>query len=274
MQRPAMNNTSRTFAAAAVSALLVASSSMAQTMVTPAAPDPVAVGLVDRVDALEDQLRKTTAENERLQFELSKAQAEVARLTKALAAPPGSAPDAAGTGGLQAQAGSPEAGAAGGRLPPPPTDQPAGPAAGLGAVTESEMSAPPPVAAIDPSVQFKSAYKFVAQGDYPSAEKAMRAFLAANPTNPLAPEARYWLGQTLLAQGDNAGAGEQFLNVVQKSPRSAKAPDAYLYLGVAFQKMGHKDQACAVFRDVAVKFPTAAAQVKTRAALQARSCPA
>ena len=209
-------------------------------MVTPVEPDPQAVGLVDRVDLLEQQLRAATSENERLQHELALSRAEVDRLTKALAS---------ATGQDSAPAGAPDVNAA---APAPPP------------------AAPPP----DPATAFKSAYDLVTKGNFPAGAVAFRSFVKTYPSSDFVPEARFWLGQTLLAQGDNAGAAEQFLSVVKTAPKSTKAADSYLYLGVAFKKMGQREQACAVLKDVPVKYPSAAPQIKQRASLEAKSCAA
>ena len=56
----------------------------AQTIVTPTAPDTQTLGLVDRVDALQADLQKATAENERLQHELALANDKIASLQKTL----------------------------------------------------------------------------------------------------------------------------------------------------------------------------------------------
>jgi tol-pal system protein YbgF len=231
----------RSLAVAALAAAALAAGAAAQTAVTPVTPDPQAVGLVDRVASLEQQLQAATAENERLQHDLALSRAEVDRLTKALA-------EASGQPGDEAAAAPPPAARA---APAPP-------------------AAPPP----DPASAFKSAYDLVAKGDFGGGATAFRAFLKTYPSSEQAPEARFWLGQTLLAQGDNPGAAEQFLNVVKTAPKSAKAADSYLYLGVAFKKMGQKDQACAVLKDVPVKYPSASTQIKQRARLEANACPA
>ena len=236
-----MMNTSRILAAAALGAALIAGPVGAQTAVVPATPDPESAALIDRVDQLEDQLRKATAENERLQFQLQQSQAEVTRLTSALAA-----------------------------MSPPPATIGSGDSGG-----DQKASAPAEdKAPADPATAFKAAYNLLTQGNHAGAAKAFRSFLKTYPSNEQAPDARFWLGQALMAQGDNAGAADQFLNVVKTSAKSSKAPDAYVHLGIAFKKMGQKDQACVVLKDVPAKFPNASPQVKKRASDEAKSCPA
>ena len=220
--------------AAAISFVLTCGAAMAQTALTPATPDPQAVGLVDRVEALEGDLRKATAENERLQYELTKSQAEVARLQKII-------DDAA-----------------------PPTPAPSG--GTLGQLSRGEADAAVKPAPIDAGDAYKQAYALIVQGSYADAEQAFRDFLKSYPSSPQKPDAHYWLGAALLAQSKGADAAEQFLGIVKSTPKANKAPDAYLSLGSAFKQMGQVEQACGVFRDVPVKFPAASAAVKTKAA--------
>jgi tol-pal system protein YbgF len=246
-----MTLTSRMLAAAAFSFALIATPAFSQTVLAPPPADPQAIGLVDRIDALEAELRKQTAENERLHFELQKSQADVARLNKELETyrPPVPADPA-----------------------PPPAPQ-SNITGSLGTLSSTDVAASAP-APVDPASAFKDAYDYIARTDFAGAEKAFRAFLAAYPTSEFSPEARYWLGRSLLAQGSSAAAAKELLNVVQTAGKSTKAPDAYLYLGEAFKQMGQVDQACAVFRDVPVKYPGAAAAIKSKALTNAKTCPA
>jgi tol-pal system protein YbgF len=222
--------------ACALTALTLAPVS-AQTFVTPVTPDPQEVALVDRVDHLEAENRKLTADNERLQFELRKAREDLSRLNAQLGTEPEPKPAEA----------------------PKPAPQPAAP-----------VAAPAPT--VDSATAYKDAYNYVMSSDHAGAENALQRFLTTYPSSEQAPEARYWLGQVLMAQGKAPEAAEQFLNVVRNSAKSPKAPDSYVYLGMAMKQMGQNDQACAVFRDVATKFPNATAAVKQKASQQARSC--
>jgi tol-pal system protein YbgF len=221
-------------ATCALSALAL-TSAFAQTYVTPVTPDPQQVSLVDRVDQLEAENRKLTAENEKLQFELRRARDDLSRLNAAIVAEP-----------------------------EPPKPQPA--------PKPAPVAAPAPT--VDAATAYKDAYNYVMNSDHAGAENALTRFLTTYPSSEQAPEARYWLGQVLMAQGKTPEAAEQFLNVVKNSAKSPKAPDAYVYLGMAMKQMGQADQACAVFRDVPAKFPSASTAVKQRASQQARSCPA
>lgn len=239
------------------------SPALAQTVLSPLPADPATIRLQERVEQIEQQLRETTGEIERLRFDLSKAQQDLARANKTL-------DDVlAGQGGV-ALGGQPLSGpiAAPGQVP-----------AGFGAAPTS----PPPAAgavqrpaAADAEANYKGAQSLLLSGDYPAAERAFRAFVKDYPNAAQISEARYWLGQTLLAQGSNSEAAKQFLDVVKLHGKSQRAPDAFARLGLALRGMGNVREACLTFRDLPQRFPAASQSIKDLAAREAKAaaCPA
>lgn len=237
-------------------ALLVGlpAAALAQTVLSPLPADPATIRLQERVEQIEQQLRDTTGEIERLRFDLSKAQQDLARVNKTL-------DDVlAGQGGAVP-------GSLGAYAP--------GPAA-------APASAPAPVAAntrpagVDAEAAYKGAQALLLSGDYPAAESAFRAFIKEYPKASQLPEARYWLGQTLLAQGSNSEAAKQFLDVVKLHGSSQRAPDAFARLGLALRGMGNVKEACLTFKDLPQRFPNAAQSIKDFAIREAKAaaCPA
>ncbi len=229
---------------------------LAQTVLSPLPADPATIRLQERVEQIEQQLRETTGEIERLRFDLSKAQQDLARANKTL-------DDVlAGQGG--AVPGSLGAYAPGPAAVPAPASSPAPVAA----------SARP--AGVDAEAAYKGAQAFLLSGDYPAAEKAFRSFIKDYPKASQLPEARYWLGQTLLAQGSNSEAAKQFLDVVKLHGSSQRAPDAFARLGLALRGMGNVKEACLTFKDLPQRFPNAAQSIKDFAIREAKAaaCPA
>lgn len=227
---------------------------LAQTVLSPLPADPATIRLQERVEQIEQQLRETTGEIERLRFDLSKAQQDLARANKTL--------DDVLAG--QAGALSPISGA----YAPGPASAPA--------------PSPVPVAAntrpagVDAESAYKGAQALLLSGDYPAAENAFRAFIKEYPKATQLAEARYWLGQTLLAQGSNSEAAKQFLDVVKLHGGSQRAPDAFARLGLALRGMGNVKEACLTFKDLPQRFPNAAQSIKDFAIREAKAaaCPA
>ncbi len=146
------------------------------------------------------------------------------------------------------------------------------PAAGVvpqGAAAAPSMAA---ASASDASSKqaYESAYGYLLQQDFAAAEGAFDDFLKRYPSDPLAGNAQYWLGETFFARGQFKPAAAAFLKVSQSYPRSAKAPDSLLKLAMSLDKLGAKDAACASYADLNAKFPNAPGHVKNRADTERR----
>jgi tol-pal system protein YbgF len=117
---------------------------------------------------------------------------------------------------------------------------------------------------------YETAYGFLLQQDYGAAETAFDDFLKRFPSDPLAGNAQYWLGETFFARGQYKPAAGAFLKGYQTYARSAKAPDSVLKLAMSLDKLGQKDAACASYSELTTKFPNAPGHVKNRADTERR----
>lgn len=151
-------------------------------------------------------------------------------------------------GGMIASAGS--------QLPPPPPRNPS--------ATGQQLATLPPSGS--PQDEYDLAYGYILHKDYALAEQAFRDFLKKYPSERLAPEAQYWLGESLYQRQRYRDAGESFLAVTTKYEHSGKAPEALLRLGQSLAAMHQKEAACATFGEVARKYPHASGSVKRGAA--------
>ena len=144
-----------------------------------------------------------------------------------------------------------------------------------GAVPRGELPAPPPVntsatgamqATLPPGNtardEYDLAYGYVLHRDYSLAADAFRVFLRQYPSDRLAPEALYWLGESLFQQQKYRDAAELFLTVSTKYETTARAPEALLRLGESLAALGEKEAACASLGEVLRKYPRAAQNVK------------
>ena len=173
-------------------------------------------------------------------------------------------------------------GAPGGRTAGAPLDLSAlvastiGPASGSAPGSGRGGDQPPParapaapgtqVATLPPSENARDHYDFayghVLRKDYAAAEDGFRHFLGKFPSDRLAPEAQYWLGESLFQRQRYRDAAETFLTVSTKHESTSRAPDALLRLGQSLAALGEREAACASFGEVLRKYPRAPASVK------------
>jgi len=116
-----------------------------------------------------------------------------------------------------------------------------------------------------PHEQYNAAIEAYRNGQYPQAEEQLKAFLAANGSNRLAPDAIFYLGETYFQRSRPREAAEQYLKLSTDFAKSARAPEAMLRLGQSLAALGSNDQACATFAEVGKRYPTAAPAVKKSA---------
>lgn len=140
-----------------------------------------------------------------------------------------------------------------GQLPPPPVRNPNATGGQLAATLPPSQS---------PKDEYDLGYGYLLRKDYELAEDTFRTFLRMYPSDRLAADAQFWLGETMFQRQSFRDAADAFLNVTKKYESSAKAPDALLRLGQSLAAMGQKELACATFGEVAIKYPRATLNVK------------
>jgi tol-pal system protein YbgF len=215
-----------------------------------------------RLDALETQIRAMAAQLEQMQEQIRalgahgaltpQAANEFAASPRTGRAPELSVPDRAGFGAVTV---SPDgASDAIDRVLQEP------PRAGAPAAGEAEEASPKQL--------YETAYGYLLQRDYGAAEAAFDAFLKRHPSDPLAGNAQYWLGESLYVRGQYRAAAGAFLKGYQSYSHSAKAPESLLKLAMSLQRLGQKDAACSSYGELSAKFPNAPPHVKASAQLE------
>ncbi len=246
-------------------------------------PAGVAAAQEVRMSAIEEQLRQFNGRMEELDFQakqmaqrLEKMQQDVDFRLSALergqggAALPGG-PMTPPADGMAPATAPPPATADGQTLGAPPR-----PLGQLGAGAPQPALPPPSAAPVDdqgttviggssPKDQYEQARARILQKDYAGAAAGLEAFIKANPEDPLAGAAAYWLGESHYAQGQFDAAAAAFLTGLKKYPKSTKAPDSMLKLGMTLAEMGQKKEACAALADIPNRYPSASLAIKQRA---------
>ena len=116
-----------------------------------------------------------------------------------------------------------------------------------------------------PRQQFNAAVEAYRAGQYAQAEEQFKAFLTANGTHRLAPDAIFYLGETYFQRSRPREAAEQYLKLSTDYAKSSRAPEGMLRLGQSLAMLGSNDQACATFAEVGKRYPTAAPPIKKSA---------
>lgn len=241
------------------------------------APAPAAVdsgrsapsgGGVDqaRIDSLETQVRAISDQIEQLAAQVRQMSNRRGELQPTFGAPPGSPPSEAP--GRQLASPEPSRAPGFGTVTVTP-DNDRDPIGRL--ITGTPPASPVSAQALPPSVTsasspkelYETAYGYLLQQDYPSAEAAFDEFLRRHPNDRLAADAQYWLGETLYVQRRYKPAGQAFLKVIEKHQASNKVPNSILKLAQTLDQLGQKD--CALFEELETRHPNAPADVKSKA---------
>jgi tol-pal system protein YbgF len=269
--------TARLAACLAAAGFLFAATASAQTQLPPPAYGGADVRQ-DRIEELENQLRDATAENERLQYELSQANREITRLR-------GMVGELAGVNQSLSEGPPPATSGANPQAPasPPPSPRSdAGPAPSglndaqraqtgtLGTVPADALRGGPPVAR-DPVADYSHARDLLVNGQYAEAEAAFADFLQAYPSDSNAADARFWFAFTLLARNNYTDAAANFVQYLQATPNGIRAPEAQVRLGMALVGMGQQRQGCGAFANLPRRYPNAPRSVRDLAAREARA---
>ena len=230
-----------------------------------------------RVEALENQVRTLSSQVQQLQDQVRGLGGTPRRSETAPSpAPPVASVQSGGNfGSTTVTPGGDDIGGLIGDGQPRPSSQGAAPSAvppppAVASTTPSGASVqtaalPPPSDGSDPKQLYQTAYAYLLQKDYGAAEVAFDDFLKRFPSDALAGNAQYWLGESHFVRGQYKAAAAAFLKGYQSYAEGAKAPDSLLKLAMSLDRLGQKDAACSSYGELSTKFPNAPANVKSRA---------
>ena len=132
-------------------------------------------------------------------------------------------------------------------------------------VTENFVTEEKILPKTDPKDQYNFATNLLKQGDYTTAESALREFVMDNPEHNLAGSAQYWYAETFRIRQLYTDAASAYLEGYQKYPKSEKAAINLLKLGVSLVQIGEKDQGCLMIKGVKKEYPKAKQSVLQKA---------
>ena len=132
-------------------------------------------------------------------------------------------------------------------------------------VTENFVNEEKILPNVDPKEQYNFATALLKQGDYTTAERALREFVVDNPEHNLAGNAQYWYAETFRIRQLYTDAASAYLEGYQKYPKNEKAAINLLKLGVSLVQIGEKDQGCLMIKGVKKEYPKAKQSVLQKA---------
>lgn len=238
---------------------------------TPAAP--AVTDLLARMDAVEAQLARLTAQIEEGQNRAVKTEERLAKLELA-AAPPPAEPEAPPVATPTAAATTPAAAA------PAPK-----PAVAAKPATLAPTAAKPAGRTLTPSAARLAAVQAIEKptdGDagtneymygfrlwdakfYPEAQQQLQIYVDRYPKHSLISRGRNLLGRAWLDDAKPGTAAQFFLQNYLADKKGERAPDSLLYLGVAMVRLKDTEKACGAFTELAATYPSeVAGRIKTQ----------
>lgn len=215
--------------------------------------DTSAGGALARIDAVEGELRRLTAQTETLQLRL---EAVVADGTNRLGDLEFRLCELETTCDIAKLA---EASTLGGSAPVAPPAVPS-PEAPTQSVVVGEQG------------DFERAKAAFDAGDFATAAAALATFVQTYPGGPLSIEAHYLRGEALAAQSIWAEAARAYLEAFSGAPDGQRAPQALLKLGTSLAELGQRDDACLTLSEVPIRYPQAPAALEANSAAANLGC--
>jgi tol-pal system protein YbgF len=135
------------------------------------------------------------------------------------------------------------------------------PAAGNAAAVSPAVTTPASVsitvpANISATTLYEKAYAYLTATQYQEAEAWLQEFIKRHPTDALADNAFYWLGESRLVQNNPAGAVQAFRDGLRAFPKGQKAPDNLFKMGVALEQLKQPQLAKAAWDKLVKDYPT------------------
>lgn len=126
--------------------------------------------------------------------------------------------------------------------------------------------------AVGEQADLRAAGKALSEGDFRKAAELYAQFGQSYPGSPLAAEAEYGRGKANDGLGDTREAARAYLASFSADPTGPVAPDALFELGAALGRLGQGEQACVTLGEVGARFPASEAATSAREEMGALGC--
>ncbi|KAF0675747.1 tol-pal system protein YbgF [Profundibacterium mesophilum] len=119
---------------------------------------------------------------------------------------------------------------------------------------------------------FDRAKEALDSGSFRSAADLFATFTETYTGGPLSGEAHYLRGEALSGAEDDAGAARSYLESFSSYPEGPSAPQALLKLGLKLDALGQRTDACATLAEVPLRFAQSDAAIEAQTALASMGC--
>ncbi|NOX72625.1 MAG: tol-pal system protein YbgF, partial [Alphaproteobacteria bacterium] len=126
--------------------------------------------------------------------------------------------------------------------------------------------------AVSEEVDFDAAKTAYDEGDLESAASLFTGFIEDYPGGPLTADAQYWRGEALAGLGEWSSAARAFLQSFSSGPENDLAPQALYRLGVSLDKIGQTEEACLTLNEVNVRYPGVDAAARAEGTMASLGC--
>ncbi len=203
---------------------------------------------LQRLDAMEIELRRVTGELEQLEFRVQQVVDDGTRrvgdLEFRLTELEGG--DVSALGDTPLLGGDPTAPVIASPLDTVPAEPVADVAPQLAATEQSDYDA---------------AFADFQAGNFAAAAEKFAAFVTTYPGGPLSGDAQFFRAEALASQGDWSRAARSYLDSFSGSPSGPHAPMALFKLGVSLAELGQMEESCLTLNEVQARYPAAEARL-------------
>lgn len=154
----------------------------------------------------------------------------------------------------------------------PPTPPLGGQAADAGSVLVPPSDAGGANLAVAEQSDFDRARTAYDAGEYATAAQLFEAFTQTYPGGPLSAEAHFLRGQSEGQLGSWSRAARAYLDSFTADASGTRAPAALFNLGTSLGELGQRDEACLTLSEVLVRYPDDLAAVDAQAARGRLGC--
>lgn len=127
-----------------------------------------------------------------------------------------------------------------------------------------------PAATTDVNTLYTNGLEALKSRNSALAEQNFKLILDKYSSDKLAGNAQYWLGEVYYNDKVFDKAAVAFGKGYEKYKTGAKGPDCLLKLGLSMAQLGKKNEACLAFVNLPNEFPKASADIKKKAAQEAK----
>lgn len=106
----------------------------------------------------------------------------------------------------------------------------------------------------DKTTLYNLAMELYKSGRYEESINKFRSFSVRFPTDSLADNALYWMGECYLNLGNLEKAIETFKNVIENYPQENKVPDAMYKLGITLDRVGKRAEGVDILKKLILNF--------------------